>query len=280
MSTNIYLYAFSNKSKITEEIIFIYKNLSDEGFKISASLWICELLKEELSVDISSKLSSDDIIISIGGDGTLLRASKLACGHGNALLGINSGKLGFLTEFDLKNIRSYTSLIKNKNYSIEHRKLIKVQYKNACEYALNDVVIYRGGFSKLINISVHNSDGLITSCVSDGIIISTPTGSTAYSLSAGGPIVSPDVNCLIITPICAHSLMHRSICVSNEQDLTISINSVVSKNCQLIIDGSIKESIASGDNVTVSNTNKYLKLIRFKNNNFFDKVKNKLSEWK
>ena len=122
MSTNIYLYAFSNKSKITEEIIFIYKNLSDEGFKISASLWICELLKEELSVDISSKLSSDDIIISIGGDGTLLRASKLACGHGNALLGINSGKLGFLTEFDLKNIRSYTSLIKNKNYNKRKRK--------------------------------------------------------------------------------------------------------------------------------------------------------------
>lgn len=280
MDSSVYLYAFSNKSMICEEIIYIYNCLIEYDFHISASLWICELLKSKLNVDISSKLSANDIIISIGGDGTLLKASKLACVRGNTLLGVNSGKLGFLTEFDLKKFNSYADLIKNKKYYVEKRKLFKVTCNNISEHALNDVVIFRGGFSKLINISVYNSDGLITSCVADGMIISTPTGSTAYSLSAGGPIVSPDVDCLIITPICAHSLMHRSICVSNERDIRININNNSYKSCQLIIDGSIRDNIVSGDDVIVSKSNKYLKLIRFEGSNFFDKVRNKLSEWK
>lgn len=280
MSNTVYLYAFKNKKNINEEIIDIYLSFVKAGFIVKASLWICEFLQETMHVAVSSHISNEDIIVSIGGDGTMLRAAKIAYSRGNPLLGVNSGKLGFLTEFDLKGIEKYAIKIKNNDYTIETRSLLRVRCAEIDEYALNDVVIYRGGFSKLINVSVYNKNGLITSCVSDGILVATPTGSTGYSLSAGGPIVSPDVECVIITPICAHSLMHRSICVSNNEEIRISLSNTNLKSCQIILDGSIIDNINANDVVYVSQSCKRLKLIRFKDTSFFDKVRSKLSEWK
>lgn len=156
-----------------------------------------------------------DIIIVLGGDGTLLNVARQASCNGVPLFGINMGHLGFLTETEVDEM--YTSLEKliAGDYSIERRMMLEAFIRNDDEptkdfIALNDIVVAKGNFSRLITYSIFINDNFVDVYSGDGIIVSSPTGSTAYSLSAGGPIVAPDVEVLLITPVCPHTLHSRS----------------------------------------------------------------------
>lgn len=276
----VFLFALHAKSHVYNEIIQVSTLLHENNIQLVADGWICNFLEKELKIAISSDISQVDCVISLGGDGTLLRAAQLAVQHNKPLLGINAGRLGFLTEFDLTALGLYLDALSQGSFIIEERALISLSLDNKEHLVLNDVVLSRGGFSRLLNFDVYCNQNFVSSYFADGIILSTPTGSTGYSLSAGGPIMSPDVECFVITPICAHSLLHRSIVVSNETTVEIRLKNDAHMKSQLILDGITVKHIKKNESITIYKSAKKLKLIRLQEKNFFEVVQQKLTEWK
>lgn len=228
---------------------------------------------------------STDCVIVLGGDGTLLRAAHDLKELKIPLFGINLGTLGFLTETEHQNIKTaFDNLFQNK-YIIESRMMLSLTvHNNGNEYpeyscALNDIVITRSGFSRLINIHVYVNGKYVNEYRGDGVIISTPTGSTGYNLSAGGPVVIPKTELMIITPICPHSLNTRSIVVSSDD--TVSVKICTSKKTQneeaiVTVDGNDSIHLKAEDYIEINKSSYRTKLIKFDDKNFFDILRKKL----
>ena len=241
-------------------------------------------LKEEFnSSNINFKDSYEDTIknsniaIVIGGDGTILKYSKLACQNDVHVLGINNGKLGFIAGIESNEIESIFMKLISKKYYIDSRMLISVKIDNGQEYcALNDVVLIKGSDSQVINYSILKNDNSVCHYYADGIIVSTPTGSTAYSLSAGGPIVDTSLKCFVITPICAHSLTARPLILDTVQDINIKYGIREKSEISIIVDGQkILNSYNSGD-VVIKKFHKDVNFIVFKNRNNYKNIDKKL----
>ena len=164
-----------------------------------------------------------DLIITFGGDGTLLIGARYAMKYDIPLLGINLGTVGFLTEEDPEHLEEAITAIIENRYHVEKRSLLHVTNTNTRDsfYALNDAVITRGGYARLIRVDATVDKKEYGTFTADGIIVATPTGSTGYSLSAGGPIVEPGMNCMIITPVCPHSMQHCPCIVSEKSDICL-----------------------------------------------------------
>ena len=223
-----------------------------------------------------------DVIIAIGGDGTILNVAKKAASLDKKILGINAGRLGFLSGIE-KNELSYLENIVNGNYKIDERLMIKAELfvNDVCVntyHCLNDVVISRGNFARLIDVNITCADRSVMNLRADGVIISSPTGSTAYSMAAGGPVVSPNASCIIATPICPHSLMDRSIIFSNDEELIIRANNDKNNKIYLTADG--QEAVELGENsyIKVSKSPMKTKLIKLKPENFYEILNKKLIE--
>ncbi len=224
-----------------------------------------------------------DIIISLGGDGTLLNVARQASCREVPLFGINLGHLGFLTEAEVGDMfASLEKLIKG-DYTIEKRMMLEAYLesdKSAAKsfIALNDIVVTKSSFSRLVTYSLYINDNFVDEYSADGLIISSPTGSTAYSLSAGGPIVSPDVEVMLITPICPHTLHSRSILVSNKDLVRIEVGNSNSTDIIMTIDGQDGKTIVPGDTITVKQSKYYANLVKLSNRSFFDVLRAKMSE--
>jgi len=170
------------------------------------------------------RLAADcDILVVLGGDGTFLSVAKSAVEAEIPIAGFNLGSLGFLTEMKKECLEENLEEIFSGRARISERKLLAVRHRKNCDLALNDVVISKGQIARIVNLSLEIEGSRITEIKGDGVIIATPTGSTAYSLSAGGPIVSPDVNGVIITPICPHSLTYRPLIVPDTSLLIVQL---------------------------------------------------------
>jgi len=236
---------------VTKNIISIIKNLGAE----------CE---------IATNGKEYDFIISLGGDGTFLATSRRF--SKNPIVGINLGNLGFLSEIDKDEIDKEIRKILNNEFYIEERALLESKVENETLTALNDIVVTRSAFSKLLNLKVYFNNKFIDNYVADGIIISTPTGSTAYSLSAGGPIVEPSLDVLIITPICAHSLHQRPIIISADTEVKI-----IAENTGAVVmaDGQEFFNNENVKEVIIKKADKKVKVIKTKENCFFDTVRSK-----
>jgi len=235
-----------------------------------------------------SKFSNEaEIIISVGGDGTFLRASKYSFENETPVLGINVGDLGFLTEVDTANITEAMDGLIAGSYSLERRMLLKGQlYKNGemiedtglPDLALNEFTITRSMNEKVIKMEIVVNDISIKSFSADGIIVATPTGSTAYSLSAGGPVVDPKAEAVIITPICPHTLFSRSIILGPDNVLEIKLSSRNEKDI-LSVDGKTAPLRKPGKYILkVIRSNKRLNLVSFNPNAFFKVFKEKFIE--
>jgi NAD+ kinase len=172
-------------------------------------------------------LESSQLVISFGGDGTILRNACLIGKRETPILGINLGGLGFLTASSVEMAFTHTKEFFNDQLDVERRSVLKVKIENedSFHYFLNDLVIDKAGFSRLINITTYVDDHLLNSYMADGLVISTPTGSTAYSLANGGPIVVPLTNAFIINPICPHTLSNRPIVISDQTNISLNIES-------------------------------------------------------
>ncbi len=231
----------------------------------------------EFHRDIDSVLRNCDLVITIGGDGTIIHTSKRACLYQKPVLGINLGRIGFVAGLEpneLKNLKKITS----NDFTIENRMMLDIYINDKKFFALNDAVFSGGKISGLVDLNVAFNDNKINQYRADGIIIATPTGSTAYSLSAGGPVVEPNMKCILLTPICSHSLFSRSIVFGEDSNLSIYSAKENNRQLYLTIDGekSIKLSYDDVVEITVSKTQ--VGLINLSENNFYDVLNQKLSE--
>ena len=227
-------------------------------------------------------LSECDIMIAIGGDGTIIRLAKNASMYNKPVLGINAGRLGFMAGLE-KNELSLLSNLIDGNYSIDKRIMLKVEIENENEitktcYCLNDAVISRGTFSKMIYIDIFYDEKHVNGYRADGVIVSTPTGSTAYSLSAGGPVVDPEIESILLTPICPHSLFSRSIVFRPDAKLKIKANAYDENDFFLTIDGDEVFSVPYGSHINAYKSDGYADFIRIKSEIFYDILNKKLIE--
>jgi len=221
-----------------------------------------------------------DVVIVLGGDGTFLGVSRILSGTDIPIVGINMGNLGFLTEVTREEALELVDIIAKGAYEVETREMISVKVirenKQYCNYdVLNDVVISRGKVSRVVDLSLEINDKQISTFKADGLILATPTGSTAYSLSAGGPIVFPALPLTIITPISPHTLTNRPLVVSNKR--IIRVRSLTdSTELHLTLDGQISFDLMAGDVVEVTKSKKSVKFIRSPFRDYFSILKTKL----
>ncbi|ADL08059.1 NAD(+)/NADH kinase [Thermosediminibacter oceani] len=256
--------------KENDYVVYTDKNVADKlGFPVEAKSL------EELAKSI-------DLAITLGGDGTLLAIARKMAPHDIPVLGINLGHLGFLTEIEVPDLfRDFEQLKANK-YNIERRMMIEAQVLRENKImekflALNDVVITKGPFARLIRLKARVNDAYIDTYNADGLIISTPTGSTAYSLSAGGPIVNPNMELLLLTPICPHTLQNRSIIMSKDDVINVQILAE-HQEIMLTVDGQQGYELLPNDKVIVKKSDFYTKLVRIKSRSFYDILRKKLRE--
>ncbi|MGB9680477.1 MAG: NAD(+)/NADH kinase [Thermoanaerobacteraceae bacterium] len=226
--------------------------------------------------------SESDYIISLGGDGTILNVARLCAPFGTPILGINLGHLGFLAEVDSSDIFSSLEKLFSGEYTIEKRMMIEAEVvKNDMEIinfrALNDIVVTRGAFSRMVRLKAYVNNNYLDTYLSDGVIVSTPTGSTAYSLSAGGPIVYPNMELILITPICPHTLYSRSIVVSSLDTVRLEIEDE-NPDIMITTDGQQGYKLNFRDIIYIKKSNQFTNLIRLKNTNFFNLLRDKLTE--
>ena len=221
-----------------------------------------------------------DMFIALGGDGTMLRLSALASEKGQPILGINLGTLGFLAEVEKDKIAPAMNALLNGNYTIEERSMLDGcvirDGKNLVNYtALNDFVISRSSFKRVLKLEVYIDSCMVDSYTSDGIILSTPTGSTAYSLSAGGPIVDPRLDVTVVTPICAHSLSTRPIITPASKTVEVKIKSPSKRDILLTVDGQRGYELEGGDIVKITSSATKTKLIKLNRLDFYDTLHKK-----
>lgn len=220
-----------------------------------------------------------DIIIAIGGDGTILEASRYASEYDKPLLGINTGHLGFMASMEIDELDNISRL-KTSDYKIETRMMLDIaQIRDntvvSKHTALNDIVIARP-YSKIGNFEISTDNFIVSSIRSDGVVFSTPTGSTAYALSAGGPIVEPLMECIQLTPICPHSLSSRTMLFSADRSIEVKHFVNDTHDVYFSVDGRDVVKAESNDILVVSRSLKKLRLIDIKGHSFFDAVNNKL----
>lgn len=237
-----------------------------------------ELHDRAITRDFLAKKS--DLILVLGGDGTLLSIARFAACKKVPILAVNLGSLGFITEIKLEEVfDALGSIIKNK-YITEKRMMIQCTVirngKNIQKYiALNDIVISRETISRLIHIETYSDNKYVTTYHADGLIISTPTGSTAYSLSAGGPIVHPQIEAIILSPICPHTFSNRPLILPPESEVKSLIKSVEQK-VLLTVDGQTCISLTTDDIIKINRAPYYVKLIVPENRNYFEVLRDKL----
>jgi NAD+ kinase len=222
-------------------------------------------------VDFEVLCKSVDFIVALGGDGTLISVTRRAYKFDKPVLGINLGNLGFLTDINPDNVDEFLKKFLNGKYRIDERMVIEILYNEKKLYAFNDVVISKDVISSMINIQIDTNESFLNTYRGDGLIISTPTGSTAYNLSAGGPVVYPLTESFIITPICPHSLTQRPLVLPSNFELKAQVKENFAK---LILDG--QEIFDLNDKITIKKAQKPAKLIHRLGRNYFDVLREKL----
>jgi NAD+ kinase len=227
---------------------------------------------------------SPDLVIVLGGDGTFLQAARTFARHQVPLVGVNTGTLGFLTRIELDRVDWYLERLIYGEFGIEHRLMLGLTLQpgnHLQELALNDVVIKNANPSQMASLRFYINNTLVAVYDADGMIVSTPTGSTAYSLSAGGPVISPEVEALCITPICPHSLSAKPIVLPADKTLTIeAAPKNFERDCRVIfsVDGQEAGVLGEGDRLTINRSPVALKLVTFQveEDNFYLLLKKKL----
>ncbi|MFH1891366.1 MAG: NAD(+)/NADH kinase [Candidatus Zixiibacteriota bacterium] len=222
--------------------------------------------------------ATSDVILSMGGDGTLLATARLLGDSGVPILGINIGSLGFLTDQTPNDLETTLKRLIEDDYEIQERMVLTAGIADADEeeeyYALNDVVVGRNDI-RMINMALYSNGDYICSYAADGLILATPTGSTAYSLAAGGPILNPEMDAIIATPIAPHSLASRPLVFDAGEVLTLEITSHTDV-AVMTIDGQVSRRLMKGDRVRVRKAHYYTRLVRFWENSFYHVLRSKL----
>jgi NAD+ kinase len=221
-------------------------------------------------------IADADLYVVIGGDGTLLNFSKRVLDHPKPVLAVNMGSLGFLTEVRVEDAFFVLKSFFEGNYSVCSRRFLELTINKKKFYALNDFVISKSGIhSRMVSVSVFSDGVFINTYRADGVIIATPTGSTAYSFSSGGPIVKPGLNALVITPIAAHNLNARPIVLPGDETIVVKPDSS-EYELHVMLDGQHYLKLSDQDSLSMSLSDKKIDLIRTPRNSFYDILRQKL----
>ena len=235
-----------------------------------------ELPKDLRFHKLDRELQNAELVICFGGDGTILHMAKAATRKNVPILGVNIGTMGFMAELESTELDLLARLA-DDHYCLDKRMMLDVIVQRDRDIiyhdiGLNDVVITKGAIARIAHLAVKCDGVEAMQCGGDGVIVATPTGSTAYSLSAGGPIVEPEANSILITPICAHDVMSRCIVASDKRVITVELVRNARRNAYLSVDGGKALRLNMGDVVTVRRSNMETKLIRLKERSFYDVV--------
>jgi NAD+ kinase len=225
---------------------------------------------------LDRELQNTELVICFGGDGTILHMAKAATRHGVPILGVNIGTMGFMAELESTELDKLAQLADGE-YKLDSRMMLDVTvqrdrdiiYHDIC---LNDVVITKGAVARIVHLSVGCDGVQAMECGGDGIIVATPTGSTAYNLSAGGPIVEPEARSILVTPICAHDMASRCMVASDKRVITVGLTHNARRNAFLSVDGGKAVRLNMGDVATIRRADMQTKLLRLKERSFFDVV--------
>jgi len=234
------------------------------------------IFAEGLDVDYSEFSSTADLIVVMGGDGTLLGAARKYHKHDLPILGINMGTVGFLTDVTVKNFEQAIISVLNGDYKIEERSLIKATFDNKEIQAVNEIVIHSGSYAQLMRYKLNINNKVVYEKRSDGLIISTTTGSTAYALSAGGPIIHPNLDVWTVLPMLSQSLSSRPFVISSNELLSVNILEGSSKQGKICADGQDDIDVSYMSDIQISKIDKPLKLIHLHDNDFFEACREKL----
>ena len=264
-----------NNNGVSELAFDVIKILTDGGADVYVQ-------NEYKSIFKSTKAKFENFDKAIGGDGTTLNIAKKAAFLNKSALGINAGRLGFMSGIERDELSLLTKLI-NKEYIIDERAMLKATLEKDGEllsshHCLNDIVVSRGNFARLIDVTITCDGRSVSNMRSDGVIISTPTGSTAYSMAAGGPVVSPEADCIIETPICPHSLMDRSIIFSADKELIVTANNDQNNSPIMTVDGQEAVNLTPGCQIHIKKSDITTKLIKLKPENFYEVLNKKIIE--
>ncbi len=275
------LAVFPNMSKrrageIVERIFDFYKNKNVR--LVMPATEARQFRKEEYGLPCVERVHID-MALSIGGDGTLLGVCRRFREQGIPVCGINLGTLGFLADIEPNELESRLAKILVGNYIVEHRLLLSGYIRNELGEkflgnAINDVVISKGGGPRMLKLSTYVNDTYLMNYKADGVIISSPTGSTAYSLSAGGPILNPNIRALLLTPICAHTFQMRPLVVSEDDEIRIKIEA--NRDLMVTLDGQEAFQIQPGDDVVVRKSSSVARIVKFADKNYYDILKAKM----
>ncbi len=221
-----------------------------------------------------------DMVVVLGGDGFILEAARRASVENVPILGINLGRIGYMTELEIDELDLIEKVFAGE-YTIDERTMISVEVVSkdgtlrSESYALNEAVVANGSTARIIDLRLSDNGVLVSDFRADGLVIATPTGSTAYSLSAGGPIVDPKLNCFCVTPICPHSLLARPLVFSDTARLEVKNICVREKLLHLTLDGRVTYDLYYGDTAIITRSKLTTKLIRVKETNFYTKIRTK-----
>lgn len=231
---------------------------------------------------LDRELPNADLVICFGGDGTILHMAKAATRRGIPIMGVNIGTMGFMAELESTELDKLKNLATG-DYTLDKRMMLDVTVQRDRDIlfhdiSLNDVAVTKGAIARIVHLSVKCDGVQAIECGGDGVIIATPTGSTAYSLSAGGPIVEPEAENILITPICAHDVASRCIVASDQRIVTVEMVHNARRNAYLSVDGGKAVRLNMGDVATIRKSNLETKLIRLKDRSFYDVVNAKFKK--
>jgi len=283
MFKRISLITNSSTVEIAETVNTLIDFLEQRGMKIELDECCASIAtNKKLPVATPGMLGTNsDLAIAIGGDGTMLKAAHLICDRQIPLLGINRGRLGFLADIPANSIQQSLGEILNGHYSEDYRFMLHSEvYRNGRRVsegaALNDIVVQKWNVAKLIDFETFVDGVFVHKQRSDGVIVSTPTGSTAYALSGGGPILFPSLDALVLVPICPHSLTNRPLVVNGNSRIEIVVGTWEIHHARLTCDGDITMELESGDRVHIHKKDKKIRLIHPADHDHFSILRAKL----
>lgn len=274
------IYTIASKPEARKYAKEAARILNELGATVIANESFCENVNPDEFPYVSECSETDfekkaDMVISFGGDGTMLSASKLLIDSGVPVMGFNVGKLGFLAEYPTSKLKESLIDLDNGNYRVVERSILETTIKDKIHYALNDCVIEKKNTSRMITISTFSNANHVADYRADGLILTTPTGSTAYSLSCNGPIIAPGTPVFCITPISPHSLTLRPLVIPNTTEVRMIVNSPTGES-NFVIDGQEVIVIKDGEEVLIKKSEAVIKLVKPLNSSYFDLLKEKL----
>ena len=262
---------FENKS-LDDMVLALSKN-DTELYIDESSSYKNQLVK---AVTHEQFIENVDLIIVFGGDGTLLNSARQYLEYEIPILGVNMGNVGFLTDLKIDNFDTTVKDILMGNFKIEERNLVSARFNEEHLYGLNEVVIHSGAYAQLMRYRLNVNEKVVYEQRSDGLIIATPTGSTAYSLSAGGPIIHPSLDVWTILPMLPQSLSSRPFIISSDENVEVELFDGPSESAKICVDGQDDIDIPYGIKISISKMEKTLKLVHPEDNDFFEACREKL----